>query len=448
MKKAVYRKSSVGVMNPFFHHRKDNPFFSSGNMGSEQIIASKEEESSENLLQKQPEEQETEDNLQMTQSDEEQVQMIESDEEQVMSQTEEEVQMQEEEESLQTKADQKASDASRQRNAEKIEPLLRLEKGRGRLLEADTRESMERAFRADFGAVRVHTNASSQLMNKIMHAHAFTYGNDIFFNENNYQPETKAGKHLLAHELTHTIQQKGLKSKNLQGHWRKSERYQAIDKGTIRAAIHLRFDGAVWNKSSNMGMNTTGLATAAKSQIENSFKGSIEKEVMGITIQYQVTTTASIRAISKLTDLQLGKEHLLVVLDDSHPKVKGLYGKGPFYGTIVYLNEKYIVDIISGADVNTIPHEVGHTAGLKHLIEKGEEKSLLGVLIKDLHHQSNPDNIMWRGGGHPGYTSAEADSKLVKTNEEQLDNIYQNIENKKVNQLDLFSLVDLYSLEK
>lgn len=448
MKKAVYRKSSVGVMNPFFHHRKENPFFHSGNPGSEQMIASKEEESSENLLQKQAEEQEAEENLQMVESDEEQVQMTESEEEQVMSETEEEVQMQEEEESVQAKANQNASDADRQGNAEKMEPLLRQETGRGRPLENHTRESMEQAFGADFGAVRVHTNAPARWMNKELNAKAFTYGNDIFFNENNYHPDTKAGKQLLAHELTHTIQQKGLKSKNLQGHWRKSESYQAMDKGTIRAAIHLHFEGAVWNKSSNKGMNTTGLATAAKSQIENSFKGSIKKKVMGITVQYDVTTSASIRAISKLTDLQLGKEHLLVVLDDSHPKVKGLYGKGPFYGTIVYLNEKYIADMISGADANTIPHEVAHTAGLKHLIEKGEEKTLLGGLIKDLHHQSNPDNIMWRGGGHPGYTSAEADAKLVKTNEEQLDTVNQNIENQKVNQLDLFSLVDLYSLEK
>ncbi|WP_154857931.1 eCIS core domain-containing protein [Cyclobacterium xiamenense] len=438
MKRQVYRKSSVGIVNPIFQKRSENSFFSSAPSGTEERISSKEEEQTPEVqLQKQGEE--PEDSLQMTQAEEE---------EQVRSQPEEEMQLQEEEEALQTKEDQPQEKPVKERRADQVEPVLKQEKGRGNPLDSATRQSMEQAFGADFGKVRIHTDHSAQWMNQVMHAKAFAYGNDIFFNDNNYQPGSWDGKKLLAHELTHTLQQKGQKAKQVQGHWSKSEVYQGMDKKRIRAKIQLQFKGAVWNKSSNTSLNTAGLAAAAKNQIEASFQGSIVKNIMGIDVHYEVSTTASLRVIPTLSDLQFGKEHLFVVLDNSHPKVKGTYGRAPFYGSIVYLNERHVPNMISGADANTIPHEVGHTAGLKHLIEKSEEKSTLGAMIKELHAKVNKDNIMWRGGGHPSYSGAEADTKLVTTNESQLDTIDQNIGDKKLNQLDIFGLVDLYSLEK
>ncbi len=44
-------------------------------------------------------------------------------------------------------------------------------------------------------------------MSSALGAQAFTHGNDIYFNDGKYQPESSKGKHLLAHELTHTVQQ-------------------------------------------------------------------------------------------------------------------------------------------------------------------------------------------------------------------------------------------------
>ena len=73
---------------------------------------------------------------------------------------------------------------------------------------------MESRFNADFSGVRVHTDASAVQMNAQISAQAFTHGNDIYFNSGKYNPDTGSGKHLLAHELTHTIQQG--KSKSVQ----------------------------------------------------------------------------------------------------------------------------------------------------------------------------------------------------------------------------------------
>ena len=68
---------------------------------------------------------------------------------------------------------------------------------------------MEHGFGADFSNVRIHTDFEAAQMSSDIGAKAFTNGNDIYFNQNQYNPNSKEGKHLLAHELTHTIQQKG-----------------------------------------------------------------------------------------------------------------------------------------------------------------------------------------------------------------------------------------------
>ena len=64
---------------------------------------------------------------------------------------------------------------------------------------------------ADFTNVRVHTGTESAQLNKQLNSHAFTHGRDIYFNSGKYNPCTQEGKYLLAHELTHTLQQ----SKNI-----------------------------------------------------------------------------------------------------------------------------------------------------------------------------------------------------------------------------------------
>lgn len=77
----------------------------------------------------------------------------------------------------------------------------------GEPLAADVRGYMEPRFNADFSTVRVHRDAESASLSNQLSARAFTYQNHIFFSRDQYQPGSSEGKHLLAHELTHTIQQ-------------------------------------------------------------------------------------------------------------------------------------------------------------------------------------------------------------------------------------------------
>lgn len=77
----------------------------------------------------------------------------------------------------------------------------------GRRMSETVGNSMASRFGADFSSVKIHTDTSAQQMSKQVNAHAFTYGNHIYFNSGKYDPDTKSGQTLLAHELTHTIQQ-------------------------------------------------------------------------------------------------------------------------------------------------------------------------------------------------------------------------------------------------
>ncbi len=88
-----------------------------------------------------------------------------------------------------------------------IAKKIQSKKGSGNALPEETKGTMESGFGADFGGVNVHTDSESAQMNQDLGAKAFTSGNDIFFNQDQFKPETKEGQTLLAHELTHTIQQ-------------------------------------------------------------------------------------------------------------------------------------------------------------------------------------------------------------------------------------------------
>ncbi len=83
------------------------------------------------------------------------------------------------------------------------------ERGSGQALDEAARAEMESVLGADFSGVRVHTGPEADALNRELGAAAFTTGRDIFFRNGMYQPGSSAGHELLAHELTHVVQQGG-----------------------------------------------------------------------------------------------------------------------------------------------------------------------------------------------------------------------------------------------
>lgn len=79
----------------------------------------------------------------------------------------------------------------------------------GRVLDAATRDFMEPRFGSDFSQVRVHDDAQAQASAREVDAAAYTVGSHIVFGAGQLRPHTGAGRHLLAHELSHVLQQRG-----------------------------------------------------------------------------------------------------------------------------------------------------------------------------------------------------------------------------------------------
>jgi hypothetical protein len=90
-----------------------------------------------------------------------------------------------------------------------LEASVQKERGRGQPINDNVRGQLERGFGADFSGVRIHTDGKSDQLNQSIQARAFTTGQDIFFRQGAYDPSSKQGQQLLAHELTHVVQQSG-----------------------------------------------------------------------------------------------------------------------------------------------------------------------------------------------------------------------------------------------
>jgi hypothetical protein len=180
--------------------------------------------------------QEEEEELHM-QEEKEEVQMMEEEEEVQMQEEEEEVQMMEEEDDVQMQEAEEEEELHMQEDEEEVQmkqkdgkrvvndhlsERIKNSAGKGSPLPSATRESMSDSFGVDFSDVNIHTGSEAVQMSKELGAHAFTHGNNVYFNQGKFNPETTNGKRLLAHELTHVVQQgHGQSAPPVQGFFKK-----------------------------------------------------------------------------------------------------------------------------------------------------------------------------------------------------------------------------------
>jgi len=121
--------------------------------------------------------------------------------------------------------------------------------GGGAPLPNETRAFFEPRIGFDFSQVRVHTDSTAVQMSQAINAQAFTHGSDIYFGSGRYDPGSDSGKRLLAHELTHVVQQSGAASAPIQrvvetlgGDW-DTDRYDRVPEssGQLGVDIDLKF---------------------------------------------------------------------------------------------------------------------------------------------------------------------------------------------------------------
>ncbi|BAY09891.1 eCIS core domain-containing protein [Calothrix sp. NIES-2098] len=106
-----------------------------------------------------------------------------------------------EEEKIQRKAEGQANVAAN------VAADIQSSMATGSPLPLSVRRFMEPRFQANFSNVKINTGDKAAKLNRQLNAQAFTVGNQIFFGKDKFQPEQPEGKELIAHELTHTIQQ-------------------------------------------------------------------------------------------------------------------------------------------------------------------------------------------------------------------------------------------------
>ena len=176
-----------------------------------------EEEEAQTKIQK-AEEEEAQTKIQRQEEEEAAQTKIQREEEEEAAQPkgeeeEESMQMKGEEEEAQTKiqkAEEEEAQTKREFSSEQsddFERKLEVSKSSGEKLQGELKAEMESKIGADFSNIKVHTGPVADSLAKDIGALAFAIGNNVYFKEGQFNPNSTDGKHLLAHELTHTVQQ-------------------------------------------------------------------------------------------------------------------------------------------------------------------------------------------------------------------------------------------------
>ena len=149
-----------------------------------------------------------------------------------------------------------------------LESSINSARGGGQALDAGLQRSMGEAMGADFSGVRVHTDTQADQLNQSIQAKAFTTGQDVFFRQGTYKPGSRGGQELIAHELTHVVQQSGaavMRSlMQMQTKEEKKELIQASDPLTVQCwpsgtTTHLK------DRAAERGITETQIDAAVKS---------------------------------------------------------------------------------------------------------------------------------------------------------------------------------------
>jgi Domain of unknown function (DUF4157) len=125
-----------------------------------------------------------------------------------------------------------------------VENAIQQKRGGGNSLDSGVRGQMEGALGADFSGVRVHVDTQADSLNRSLSARAFTTGKDIFFRQGAYEPGSSSGRELIAHELTHVVQQDGDKVRRAMTVSQPGDPHEVEAEHTARAVMQLEHAGA------------------------------------------------------------------------------------------------------------------------------------------------------------------------------------------------------------
>ncbi len=217
MPKAVQRQEEEELMQGKFIHRQEEEELQMKPADLQRQPIEEEEELQAKAIQRQP---------------------MEEEEEMLQAKT---LQRQEEEEEEEELLQPKSTEDGVPDVSADLETRIDTARTGGESLPDSVRSAIEPQMGYDFGDVRLHTDTEANDLSQQLEARAFTTGNDIFFREGDYQPDTEDGLELLGHEMTHVVQQGGAtqtaSAKFLQRQSVEEEEAQAATKDTAEGAV-------------------------------------------------------------------------------------------------------------------------------------------------------------------------------------------------------------------
>lgn len=146
-----------------------------------------------------------------------------------------------------------------------LESTINHTKGQGQSLDFSLQQRMGSVMGADFSNVTIHTDTQSDQLNRSIQAKAFTEGQDIFFRQGTYQPGSRNGQELIAHELTHVLQQ---------------------DSGNVQRKEHLDWDtqqgyGTKYRQSGDFGKTSSSISENGRYSQIHSVDVLVQRKLIG-----------------------------------------------------------------------------------------------------------------------------------------------------------------------
>lgn len=215
-----------------------------------------------------------------------------------------------------------------------MEGRLNSMQGGGQVMPDGLRNMMERGFNRDFSQVRLHTDSEAASLSSSIHAKAFTHGNDIYFNQGQFSPNTSEGQKLMAHELTHVVQGSGKVGRELDFSGKPMNEYYKRSDGSLAELPVLQTVSVDLYKY--MSMNVEGEVTDYEAIIRKDMDKTLE--VVNYCIEYlENMDDKNADVFNDYFNMPSRTKYVLEI----YRKIKNVIEKRRIYFSISLIDKKY-----------------------------------------------------------------------------------------------------------
>jgi hypothetical protein len=298
-----------------------------------------------------------------------------------------------------------------------LESSIQSARSRGQSLDPSLQDKMGQSMGADFSGVKIHTDSQADYLNKTIQAKAFTTGQDIFFRQGCYAPTSRSGQELIAHELTHVVQQNGeqfsTRLKTLNSETSSSntiQRFITIDNGSNDYPV--KKESRKWKKDKSVPNDNSFFVSQEEQngsffhQDGNEYKANLVSKSnanLMVSENYDLAIEAGVEAksffatTSRISEangalggrIQLKKTKKYLRITDGKGRQKKLFQVIPF----VPENKKLIGKEGEGLDMR-VPQRCNEMAEMvtgKIPLESSAETQLFNLMIKLIKDLTNHD---------------------------------------------------------